>query len=235
MRIVLLNSEIEKIIRARFCSSLATGSWGKIECSKICYVQNIRGLIHLRTRCHLILHSKYLSWFFQLSAHKPSPIVFIKLNGIFKRWKTKYNLMLQHTRMMREYCLIFKPSNNVLQHIFAVTFVRFRRVYRAETKHWPATASIACSKLCIIETGGQKVSWCWWDDERAVICYLRALRARDVGNPKQYRLNVFFSLPKDRMSGINDCAKTWAGPGGCYRRLGEHSASMQAKIGKGCR
>lgn len=66
------------------------------------------------------------------------------------------------------------------------------------------------------------------DDERAVICYQQALRARDVGNPKQHRLHMFFSLPKDRLTGMNDCAKTWASLGGCYRRLGKHSASVRA-------
>lgn len=66
------------------------------------------------------------------------------------------------------------------------------------------------------------------DDERAVICYQQALRARDVGNPKQHRLHIFFSLPKDRLTGMNDCAKKWASLGGCYRRLGKHSASVRA-------
>jgi len=66
------------------------------------------------------------------------------------------------------------------------------------------------------------------DDERAVICYQQALRARDIGNPKQHRLNIFFALPKDITSGVNECGNTWASLGGCYRRLGKHSASVRA-------
>eukprot|EP00979_Chaetoceros_neogracilis_P015716 scaffold6438_cov220-Chaetoceros_neogracile.AAC.2 len=66
------------------------------------------------------------------------------------------------------------------------------------------------------------------DDERAVICYQQALRACDVGNPKQHRLDIFFSLPKGTTSSINECGDTWASLGGCYRRLGKHSASVRA-------
>lgn len=67
------------------------------------------------------------------------------------------------------------------------------------------------------------------DDERAVICYQQALRARDVDNPRHHRLSIFFCLPS---SGVNyenrECSNTWASLGGCYRRLGKHSASLRA-------
>jgi tetratricopeptide (TPR) repeat protein len=67
------------------------------------------------------------------------------------------------------------------------------------------------------------------DDEKAVLCYHQALRARDVGSPKQHRLNVFFSLPSESNdSEYKECGSTWASLGSCYRRLGKHSASVRA-------
>lgn len=63
------------------------------------------------------------------------------------------------------------------------------------------------------------------DDEKAVICYQQALRASDISNPRQIGLNIFFSLPR---SVVNDCSATWVSLGGCYRRLGKHSASVRA-------
>jgi len=67
------------------------------------------------------------------------------------------------------------------------------------------------------------------DDERAVLCYQQALRARDIGSPKQHRLNPFFALPSRGVdSEYRECSSTWASLGGCYRRLGKHSASVRA-------
>lgn len=67
------------------------------------------------------------------------------------------------------------------------------------------------------------------DDERAVVCYQQALRARDIGSPKHHRLNIFFALPSVDVDIENkECGSTWASLGGCYRRLGKHSASVRA-------
>lgn len=67
------------------------------------------------------------------------------------------------------------------------------------------------------------------DDERTALCYQQALRARDVGSPKQHRLHAFFSFPfGDTQSELKECGGVWASLGLCYRRLGKHSASVRA-------
>jgi len=66
-------------------------------------------------------------------------------------------------------------------------------------------------------------------DEDAVLHYQNALRCRDIENPLQQTLGVFFTIPIKGSTKSNlECSNTWSALAGCYRRLGKYSASLRA-------
>lgn len=92
--------------------------------------------------------------------------------------------------------------------------------------------------LCTVATtfGTFQNGWAWKalgktssfienDDEKAVVCYQQALRCKDIENPKNHNLGIFFSLPGQSH---NELCSTWSSLGSCYRRLGKFTAAVKA-------
>jgi len=66
------------------------------------------------------------------------------------------------------------------------------------------------------------------DYERANKCYQQALRSHDICNPKQFRLNTFFSIPGESFSTFKEYSNTWSALGASYRHMGKYSAALRA-------
>ena len=120
-------------------------------------------------------------------------------------------------------CLLLDPSNPVAG----------RGILRLKS---PTEAQ----KLCEAATNSNSPvnGWAWQamgveksmkenDNELAIVCFLQALRCRDIECPQNEPFSIFFTLPNT--TGLtSEIANVWAELAGCYRRVGRYAAAERA-------
>lgn len=95
-------------------------------------------------------------------------------------------------------------------------------------------------KLCVAATNTNSPvnGWAWHaigqekammenDDELATICFVQALRCRDIECPQNEPLSIFFAPPSSSDL-TRELSKVWADLAGCYRRVGRYAAAERA-------
>jgi tetratricopeptide (TPR) repeat protein len=65
------------------------------------------------------------------------------------------------------------------------------------------------------------------DNDLAIVCFLQALRCRDIECPQNEPFSIFFTLPN--LAGLtSELSHVWAELAGCYRRVGRYAAAARA-------
>jgi len=75
---------------------------------------------------------------------------------------------------------------------------------------------------------GQEKAMAENDNELAIVCFLQALRCRDIECPQNEPLSIFFAPPTTVTTLTRELSGVWADLAGCYRRVGRYAAAERA-------
>jgi tetratricopeptide (TPR) repeat protein len=120
-------------------------------------------------------------------------------------------------------CLLLDPSNPVAGR----GLLRLKSPTEAQKLCEAATKSNSPVNGWAWQAMGVEKSMKENDNDLAIVCFLQALRCRDIECPQNEPFSIFFTLPN--LAGLtSELSHVWAELAGCYRRVGRYAAAARA-------